>query len=90
MDLEWFERNPNKTYIIALVGCFFISGVGVVTNAEAVTNTIRILVMLYVSVWILRIKDCSMWWILLMGFLSPLLVRNRGKYSQYYINEQQV
>ena len=91
MSFEWFERNPNKMYIAVYLSLFvfvfllgFIVGLSGGVSDGAFTGFIYLLyfiVMLPTSIWVLRIKNQSMWWLLLMGFFSPLLVPNKGKYS---------
>lgn len=88
-ELNWFYRHLNWTYIlgyvVVLVLCFiagFILGSIDPYVADeildVVTYLISFIVMLPMSIWVLKRKNRSLWWLLLAGWLSPLWLRNKS------------
>ncbi len=88
-ELNWFYRHLNWTYILGyvlvLVLCF-IAGLILGTidpyvadeTVDLVAYLIVFIVMLPMSIWVLKRKKRSLWWLLLAGWLSPLWLGNKS------------
>ena len=89
MELNWFQRHLNWTYVLGLGATFVLSFIaGVVLyltdpyatdeTAELLGYLIGFLVMLPLSIWVLKRKNRSLWWLLLSGWFSPLWLGNNS------------
>lgn len=100
MDTLWFEQHPSKTYLLgiglALGLCMFAGFMYGLTSPivdeeviDTVSNVIWYTVMIPVSILVIKLKNRSMWWLLLAGLLSPLWLGDEGKYSKYQADIQE-
>jgi hypothetical protein len=96
INLEWFKRHPNWTYIIGFIGYQILSFcVGIIVGLVAYPNEVNdsaitivtllmfVIIVLPFNIVILKLKKRNVWWILLMWLLAPLLLENRNEYSDY-------
>lgn len=70
---NWFEKNPNYTYVYAVIALYFLS----------VYPTISLILWNGFIYWMLRVKNRSMWWLLpsiLFGII-PVILENRSEYA---------
>lgn len=90
MDIvDWVKNNPNKFFIGSLVVfllasfmCGLLCGLSGASFTEdqlgGLCQVIGWIIILPASVITLKIKNRSLWWMLLWGIFSPLWVRNHA------------
>ena len=88
--MNWWQRHLNWAYTVILLGYYvacMMGGVAVGLIApyaiDGLSTVISIglwlVIMIPASVWVLRAKGRSLWWLLLAGWLSPLWLANRKR-----------
>ena len=88
--MKWFNNHLNWTWLIALVIGFFLAIVVqiVVLSQDPYDPTVSgiahivfylglLVVLIPASVYVLVKKRRSLWWLLLIGWFSPLWLANR-------------
>ena len=89
-ELNWFQSHLNWTYILGYVVVLmlsfivgFISGTidpyGYEETIDVVAYLITFIIMLPMSIWVLKRKNRSLWWLLLAGWFSPLWLGSKSK-----------
>jgi hypothetical protein len=81
IKLKWHERHLHWIWVFGLVSAYVIMEVvGSIFEAQAdlVGYLVFLAVMLPVSIWVLRRKNRSLWWLLLMGWCSPLWLGHKS------------
>ncbi len=87
--MNWFKRHLNLSFTLALLFtylmCFVAGFVMAMVDSNVsdlllrvVTYIIFIATMVPVSVLVIRAKGRSLWWLLLVGWLSPLWLSNKN------------
>jgi len=89
---NWFERNPNWTWLIAVIPLWlavFVMTI-IILCIAAISESLGTLFMFLIFVphltfnyWMLRVKNRSLWWtipVMILWFILPLL-ENRGKFA---------
>ncbi len=86
---NWFNRHLNWTWFLGLVSCFVIAiAMGIVSGLnpfydegilEAIVDIYYFVVIITVSVYVIMRKNRSLAWIFLVGWFSPLWLRNKRK-----------
>lgn len=88
--MNWFSRSLNWAYVIALgyylLICYLIvkafdflapfSLIPLIVY-EAIGTLLALTIMIPVSIWVLKAKGRSLWWLFLAGFFSPLWLPNK-------------
>jgi len=86
--MNWFNRHLNWSWILAWVLCLltaFLVGVAIGATApgtpdeafDAIGIVLTLAIMLPASIFVLKAKDRSLWWLLLSGWFSPLWLSNK-------------
>lgn len=86
--MNWFRKHLNWSYMIVLGFCFFVAlTIGVVIEFSApytpeetfdtIGYIIWLTIMIPVSIMVLKAKGRSLWWLLLIGWLSPVWLSNK-------------
>ena len=88
-ELNWFQRHLNWTYILGyvivivlsfIVG-FILVGIDPYVADESLDTVgylMYFIIMLPMSIWVLKRKNRSLWWLLLANWLSPLWLGNKS------------
>ena len=89
--MNWFQRHLNWTFVFSTfpwcvlgIMTFFISmWISIVNiNNDPLVIMLRIacfIPMLIIGGWVIKKKGRSLWWILLIGWLSPLWLGNKNR-----------
>jgi len=88
--MNWFKRHLNWTYVLGYIAvfvfCFIVGFVLAVVDPyvsdevlDVVGYSICIIVLFPLSVWTLKMKNRSQWWLLLAGWLSPLWLSSKER-----------
>jgi predicted branched-subunit amino acid permease len=86
--MRWYERHLNLVWIFGLLLAYALNLVGGIiwgtVNPDATLEGIDFMgyliflaVMVPVSIWVLKQKERSMWWLLLIMWGSPLWLGNK-------------
>ncbi len=87
--MNWFQRHLNWTYILGvvvfLVLCFIMGLIlGTIDpyvadeTLDVVVYLILFIIMFPMSIWVLKRKNRSLWWLLLASWFSPLWLGNKS------------
>ena len=86
--MNWFERHLNWTWLFAYLLSWLLYALVLVVLALAATFISHLAIyavagllsssfLLVVSRWVLIQKGRSLWWLLLIGWASPLWLENK-------------
>lgn len=81
-NVSWFKLNPNYTYMNVVSFCILLQSIAYKYDVYEI-KIISYIICIAIGIWILDIKNRSLWWIFTNGFLIPGLLKNRGKYVIY-------
>ncbi len=68
---SWFERHLHWTWFFAYLTWFFLNATYILE-----IEIIGLIILLFVSGWVIKQKERSLWWILLTPVFSPLWLKN--------------
>ena len=88
--MNWFERHLNLTWLIVLVPGYllgiilatFVATLFINTTPpekviDAILYIAPLIVIIPVTIWVLRSKGRSLWWLLLTGLFVPMVLSNK-------------
>lgn len=88
--MNWFKKHLNWTYVLTWLFYFFIClilgfAVGFFapetpdSSLDVMLDILMFAILLPISVLVIRAKGRSLWWILLVGWFSPLWLSSKSK-----------
>jgi ribosomal protein S27AE len=89
-SMNWFQRHLNWTFVLSFFSMFVLASiigliVGIANlkfndkSLDAIAEIACGIVLLTVGGWVLKQKGRSLWWLLLVGWFSPVWLGNKNR-----------